>query len=168
MRHTRGDLYGCHSATDVARREEGRKYLVEGRSGSTEKGDIHSQLDRLCGLTDLAHNEAIPFAPSTRLQIRELNEMAVGMIRNTIEFAPPSDEQVQKFEREAAQGLFDAIALNLPYLAPAGTSKHAIALSKDVFDSLRKYMGNHPDFEMMERLVLVQDYRVMKLAGDNR
>lgn len=144
------------------------KYLVEDRSGSMEKGDIHSQLDRLCGLTDLAHNEAIPFSPSTRLQIREMNEMAMGMIRNTIEFAPPSDERVQKLEREAAQGLFDAIALYLPYLAQAETSKHAIALSTDVFDSLRKYMGSHPDFEMMERLVLVQDYRVMKLAGDNR
>lgn len=29
-------------------------------------------------------------------------------------------------------------------------------------------MGDHPDFELMEKLVLVQDYRVMKLAGDSR
>lgn len=55
------------------------KYLVERKSGSTERGDIHAQISRLCGLTGLAHNEAIPFAESTRPQIRELNEMAIGM-----------------------------------------------------------------------------------------
>jgi len=75
---------------------------------------------------------------------------------------------VHELEREAAQGLFDAIAPNIPYLAQAETSRHALALSKDAYDSLQKYMGTHPDFEMMERLVLVQDYQVMKLAGDNR
>lgn len=144
------------------------RYLVENRSGATEAGDVRSQLGRLCSLTDLAHNEAIPFGPSTRLQIQELNEMATSVIRNTIEFPPPSNERVEKFEREAAQALFDAIALNLPNLVQAETSKHAIALSTSIFDSLRKYMGSHPEFEMMERLVLVQDYRVMRLAGDNR
>lgn len=144
------------------------RYLIDNRSGATEAGDIRSQLDRLCGLTDLAHNEGIPFGPSTRLQIQELNAMAMSVIRNTIEFAPPSDRRVQKLEREAAQALFDAIALNLPNLVQAETSKHAIALSTSIFDSLRKYMGSHPEFEMMERLVLVQDYRVMRLAGDNR
>lgn len=144
------------------------KYLIEDESGSTEKGDIHSQIDRLCGLTDLAHNEAIPFSESSRVQMRELNEMAMGMIRTTLDFTPPSEERLQSLEREAAQGLFDAIALNIPHLAQGETRKYAIALSANAFDELRKHMGDHPDFEMMERLVLVQDYRVMKLAGDNR
>ena len=144
------------------------KYLIEDKSGSTEQGDINSQLDRLCGLTDLADNEAIPFAASTRLQIRELGEMATGMIRKTLDFTPPSEERIQSLEREAAQGLFDAIALNLPHLAHGEARKYAIALSNNAFEELREYMGDHPDFEMMERLVLVQDYRVMKLAGDNR
>lgn len=144
------------------------KYLVEDKSGSIEKGDIDAQVDRLCGLTDLADNEAIPFAESTRLQIRELNELAMGMIRTTLDFTPPSEEHVESMEREAAQGLFDAITLNIPHLAQSERSKYAIALSMNAFDLMRAHMGDHPDFEMMERLVLVQDYRVMKLAGDNR
>ncbi|ETU79904.1 hypothetical protein Q095_00357 [Pseudomonas aeruginosa PS50] len=144
------------------------RYLIDDKSGSTEKGDIRAQIDRLCGLTDLAHNQAIPFSASTRLQIREVNEMAMGMIRTTLDFTPPTEEFVQSVEREAAQGMFDAIALNLPNLAQAETSKYAIALSTNAFDLMRTHMGDHPDFEMMERLVLVQDYRVMKLAGDNR
>lgn len=144
------------------------KYLVKDKSGSTERGDIHAQISRLCGLTDLAHNEAIPFAESTKLQIRELNEMAMEMIRKTINITPLSEEQVQSLEGEAARGLFDAIALNIPNLVQAETTQHAIALSTSTFNSLRTQMGNHPDFEMIERLVLVQDYRVMKLAGDSR
>lgn len=144
------------------------KYLIGDKSGATEKGDISSQIDRLYGLTDLAHNETIPFSPVVRSQIRELNEMAMGMIQSTIDFVPLSDEQVQEREHEAAQALFDAIALNIPYLAQAEASKHALALSREAFDSLRKYMGAHPDFETIERLVLVQDYRVMMLAGDKR
>jgi len=144
------------------------KYLVEDKSGSTEKHDINAQLDRLCGLTDLAHNDAVPFAASTRLQIREMNEMAMGMIGKTINLTPLSDERVQSLEREAAQGLFDAIALNIPHLAQSEARNYAIALSTNAFEELRKHMGDHPDFEMMGQLVLVQDYRVMKLAGDNR
>lgn len=144
------------------------KYLIEDKSGSTEKNDIYAQVSRLCGLTDLAHNKAVPFAESTKLQIRELNEIAMEMVRKTIDFTPPTDEFLQSVERKAAQGLFDAIALNMPHLTQAETSKYAIALSMNAFDLMRTHMGDHPDFEMMERLVLVQDYRVMKLAGDNR
>ncbi|WP_313313515.1 hypothetical protein [Stutzerimonas nitrititolerans] len=144
------------------------EYLMKDKSDLTEKNDIHAQVSRLCGLTDLAHNEAIPFAESTRLQIRELNDLAMRMIRTTLDSTPPSDEHVESMEREAAQALFDAITLNIPHLAQAETSKYAIALSMNAFDLMRTHMGDHPDFEMMERLVLVQDYRVMKLAGDNR
>lgn len=144
------------------------KYLIEDKSGATEKNDIHAQISRLCGLTDLAHKEAVPFSASTRLQIHELNEMAMEMVRKTINLTPPTEEFVQSAEREAAEGLFDAIALNIPHLVQAETSNYAIALSMNAFDLMRKHMGDHPDFEMMERLVLVQDYRVMKLAGDNR
>lgn len=144
------------------------EYLIEDKSGATEKGDIHAQISRVCGLTDLAHNHAVPFASSTRIQIQELNEMAMGMIRKTLDSTPPSEERVQSLEREAAQGLFDAIALNIPHLAQGEARKYSIALSTSAFEELRKHMGDHPDFEMMEQLVLVQDYRVMKLAGDNR
>ena len=144
------------------------KYLIEDKSGATEKGDIHAQISRVCGLTDLAHNDAVPFTESTREQIRELNEMAMGMIRKTLDVTPPSEELVQDLEHEAAQGLFDAIALNIPLLAQGELRKYAIALSTGAFEELRKHTGDHPDFEMMEQLVLVQDYRVMKLAGDNR
>lgn len=45
------------------------KYLIEDESGSTEKGDIHAQISRVCGLTDLAKNDAVPFAASAKLQI---------------------------------------------------------------------------------------------------
>lgn len=144
------------------------KYLIEDKSGSTEKGDIHAQISRLCGLTDLAHNDAVPFSAPIRLQIHKLNELGMGMVRKTVDFSPPTEEFVQSVEREAAQGFFDAIATNIPYLAQAETSQYAIALSVNAFDLMRKHMSDHPDFEMMERLVLVQDYRVMKLAGDNR
>ncbi|WP_296186588.1 hypothetical protein [Pseudomonas sp. UBA1879] len=144
------------------------KYLIEDKSGATEKNDIQAQVSRLGGLTDLAHNDAIPFSAPTRLQLHELNEMAMGMVRKTVDFSPPTEEFVQSVEREAAQGLFDAIAFNSPYLAQGETSKYAIALSTNAFDLMRTHIGDHPDFEMMERLVLVQDYRVMKLAGDNR
>ena len=144
------------------------RYLVEDKSGATETGDIHSQLARLCGLTDLASNGALPFNSSTRLQLQELNEAAMAMIRDTTALTSPNADQLQDFERDAALGLFNAIALNLPYLATAETSQYAITLSLEAFASLRKHMGTHPDFEVMERLVRVQDFRVMKLAGDNR
>lgn len=144
------------------------KYLIEDKSGSTERGDINAQVSRLCGLTDLAHNQAVPLSASTRLQIHELNELAMGIVQKTIKFSPPTEAFVQSIEREAAQGLFDAIAVNISYLAQAETSRYAIALSVNAFDLMRKYMGNHPDFEMIEQQVLVQDYRVMKLAGDSR
>ncbi|GLK90007.1 hypothetical protein [Pseudomonas turukhanskensis] len=144
------------------------KYLIEDSSGSTEKGDIQAQISRLCGLTDLSHNQSIPFSPTIRLQLQELNEIAMGMVRSNIQVAPPSEEHLQNFEHEAAQALFDAIALNFHFLAQAELSKHAIALSKEAFDSLKSYLGSHPEFDMLERLVLVQDYRVMKLAGDKR
>ncbi|OLU16687.1 hypothetical protein BVH01_08875 [Pseudomonas sp. PA1(2017)] len=93
------------------------KYLVEDKSGASEERDIHAQLDRLSGLTDLAHNAAIPFVESTRLQIREMDELAMGMLRKYTDLAPLSNERIQSLEREAAQGLFDAIALNIPRLA---------------------------------------------------
>ena len=92
----------------------------------------------------------------------------MGMIGKTINLIPLSDERVQSLEREAAQGLFDAIALNIPHLAQGEARKYAIALSTNAFGELRKHMGDHPDFEIMGQLVLVQDYRVMKLAGENR
>lgn len=71
------------------------EYLIKDKSDLTEKNDIHAQVSRLCGLTDLAHNEAIPFAESTRLQIRELNDLAMRMIRTTLDSTPPSDEHVE-------------------------------------------------------------------------
>ncbi|MFY1664078.1 hypothetical protein [Pseudomonas sp. Pseu.R1] len=168
MSHTQASDWEASIVAAITEELDQLKYLIEDRSGSTEKNDIHAQVSRLCGLTDLAHNDAIPFSASIRLQLHELNEMAMGMVRNTVDFSPPTEDFVQSVEREAAQGLFDAIAFNIPYLAQGETSKYAIALSMNAFDLMRTHMGDHPDFEMMERLVLVQDYRVMKLAGDNR
>jgi len=40
-------------------------------------------------------------------------------------------------------------------------------LSNEAFSLLERNVGNRADFEMVTQVILVQDYRVMKLAGSN-
>lgn len=144
------------------------KYLVEDESGDIGLPDIHAQVSRLGGLTDLIYNESFQFSGEARGEIEYLAEQSMELMRTRVNRMPRSPERVTEIEHEAAQALYEAIAFNLPYLAQGDTSKHAMALSKEAFSSLLKYTGTRPDFEMIERLVLVQDYRIMKLAGSAR
>ncbi|HBP6615031.1 TPA: hypothetical protein L6B15_32240 [Pseudomonas aeruginosa] len=63
--------------------------------------------------------------------------------------------------------MYDAILLNLSYLAEGDSSKYAMALSKEAFSSLQRHVGDRADFELVTQAVLVQDYRVMRLAGSS-
>jgi hypothetical protein len=144
------------------------EYLIADDSGDTGLPDIHAQISRISGLTDLTFNEGFKFSQRTRNEIQRLGELSMALMRRRLEFTPPSPEWIAEVERGAAESLYEAIALNLPYLIQADSSKYAIALSKEAFAILRKHAGERGDFEMMERMVLVQDYRVMKLAGDTR
>lgn len=144
------------------------KYLVEDESGDIGLPDMHAQVSRLCGLTDLIYNESFQFSGETRGEIERLAEQSMELMQTRVNRTPPSPERITEIEQEAAQALYEAIAFNLPYLAQGDTSKHAMALSKEAFSSLLKHTGSRPDFEMIERFVLVQDYRIMKLAGSAR
>ena len=157
------------SLLSVIRAElEQLKYLVEDESGDIGLPDIHAQVSRLSGLTDLTYNESFHFSTETRTEIERIAQQSMDMMRTRTNRMPPSPEKITEFEHEAAQALYEAIAFNLPYLVQGDTSKHAMALSKEAFSSLLKYTGTRPDFEMMERYVLIQDYRIMKLAGSTR
>lgn len=157
------------SLLSVIRSElEQLKYLVEDESGDIGLPDIHAQVSRLSGLTDLTYNESFHFSTETRAEIERLAQQSMDLMRIRTSRMPPSPEKITEFEHEAAQALYEAIAFNMPYLVQGDTSKHAMALSKEAFSSLLKYTGTRPDFEMMERYVLIQDYRIMKLAGSTR
>ncbi len=144
------------------------KYLVEDESGDIDLPDIHAQVSRLSGLTDLTYNENFHLSTETRVEVERIAQQSMELMRIRTNRMPPSPEKITEIEREAAQALYEAIAFNLPYLVQGDISKHAMALSKEAFSSLLKYTGTRPDFEMMERYVLIQDYRIMKLAGSAR
>lgn len=49
-----------------------------------ERGDVHAQIDRLCGLTDLAHPEGLPVSETTSAKLHQLNEAAMSMVRSRL------------------------------------------------------------------------------------
>lgn len=49
-----------------------------------ERGDVHAQIDRLCGLTDLAQPEGLPVSETTGAKLHQLNEAAMSMVRSRL------------------------------------------------------------------------------------
>lgn len=47
-----------------------------------ERGDVHAQIDRLCGLTDLAQPEGLPVSEMTGAKLHQLSEAAMSMVRS--------------------------------------------------------------------------------------
>ncbi|MBN4180673.1 hypothetical protein [Pseudomonas savastanoi] len=49
-----------------------------------ERGDVHAQIERLGGLTDLADPEGLPVSETTAAKLRQLNEVVMGMVRSRL------------------------------------------------------------------------------------
>lgn len=143
------------------------RFLIEDQADDTELPDVHAQISRLSGLTDLVYADDLKLSRETRTSIEELANRAEELVRGKITLLQPGSERVQEVEHKAAQQMYDAILLNLPYLTQGDKSQHAIALSKKAFSFLHQYVGNQADFEMVKQVVLIQDYRIMKLAGSS-
>lgn len=141
--------------------------LIEDQADDTVLPDVHAQMSRLSGLTDLVYADDLKLSRETRTSIEDLANRAAELVRSQITFSQPSPERALEIEHEAAQQMYDAILFNLPHLAQGDKSQHAMALSKEAFSFLHRNVGNRADFEMVKQAVLVQDYRVMKLAGSD-
>lgn len=50
--------------------------------GDTELGDVHSQISRLTGITDLMHEGGLPVSETTRAKLRHINEAAMEKARS--------------------------------------------------------------------------------------
>ncbi|HCF6146666.1 hypothetical protein [Pseudomonas aeruginosa] len=156
------------SLLGVIRNEvEQLRYLIENQSGDTEPPDVHAQISRLGGLTDLAFAEGLGLSVASRAVIELMAHEAEEMVRNSTDFSRPSPGRRLEIEQQAAMSMYDAILLNLSYLAEGDSSQYAMALSKEAFSSLQRHVGDRADFELVTQAVLVQDYRVMKLAGSS-
>lgn len=70
----------------VIQKEIGQlEWLIQGeKSGDeeVERGDIHAQIDRIGGLTDLAHETEMPLSDTTRAKLLQLNEVAMELARS--------------------------------------------------------------------------------------
>ncbi|MGA4632908.1 hypothetical protein ACPA5B_03425 [Pseudomonas solani] len=143
------------------------RYLIENKSGDTEPPDVHAQISRFGGLTDLAFAESLELSVASRAVIESMAREAEALVRNSFEFSQPDPDGQLENEQQAANAMYDAILQNLPYLAEGDRSQYAMALSKEVFSILQRHVGDRADFELVTQAVLVQDYRVMKLAGSS-
>ncbi|HCA5886584.1 TPA: hypothetical protein MXS07_006233 [Pseudomonas aeruginosa] len=70
----------------VIQKEIGQlEWLIQGeKSGGqeVERGDIHAQISRIGGLTDLAHEPEMPLSDTTRAKLLQLNEVAMELARS--------------------------------------------------------------------------------------
>lgn len=139
--------------------------LIDDQTGDTELTDIQAQISRLGGLTDLVFADDLQLSRKTCIALEELSNQAMDLVRSQLASSKPSKELALETEQQAAQQMYDAILLNLPYLVEGDKSRHAMALSREAFSLLERNVGNRVGFEIVAQVVLVQDYRVMKLAG---
>ncbi len=70
----------------VIQKEIGQlEWLIQGeKSGDqeVERGDIHAQISRIGGLTDLAHEPEMPLSDTTRAKLLQQNEVAMELARS--------------------------------------------------------------------------------------
>lgn len=60
------------------------EWLINSEQSKTEgieRGDIHSQISRLSGLTDLAQPDGLPVSETTGAKLRQLNDVAMRMVQ---------------------------------------------------------------------------------------
>lgn len=72
----------------VIERELGQlECLIEcERAGNEDvgSGEVHAQIDRLGGLTDLADPEGLPVSETTAAKLHQLNQAAMSMVRSRL------------------------------------------------------------------------------------
>lgn len=153
----------------VEQEVEHLRELDADQSGDIEPGDVHGVLSRVGALTDLAYVEALKLSQEAREELARLDHEALAIMRERVSRSKPGGLQDGgDHELEAARSLYQALLFNLPALATGDASGSAITLSRQAFAELKRHCGDYPSFEQVERLVRVQDYRAMKLAGDQR
>lgn len=63
------------------------EWLIRSEQNGEEdigRGDIHAQISRLCGLTDLAHPDGLPVSETTRTKLHQQSEAAMSMVRSKL------------------------------------------------------------------------------------
>lgn len=75
-----------HSLISVIQKEIGQlEWLIQGEvSGveEVERGDIHAQISRIGGLTDLAHAPEMPLSDTTRAKLLQQSEVVMALARS--------------------------------------------------------------------------------------
>ncbi|HBP4950977.1 hypothetical protein N0609_12475 [Pseudomonas aeruginosa] len=70
----------------VIQKEIGQlEWLIQGeKSGDEEvgRGDIHAQISRIGGLTDLAHEPEMPLSETTRAKLLQQSEIVMELARS--------------------------------------------------------------------------------------
>lgn len=70
----------------VIQKEIGQlEWLIQGeKSGDeeVERGDIHAQISRIGGLTDLAHEPEMPLSETTRAKLLQQSEIVMELARS--------------------------------------------------------------------------------------
>lgn len=63
------------------------KWLIKcehNRTEGIERQDIHAQVSRLGGLTDLAHPPGLPLSETSIAKLHQLNETAMRLVRDGV------------------------------------------------------------------------------------
>lgn len=63
------------------------EWLIKSEQAGEEdigRGDIHAQISRLCGLTDLAKPDGLPVSETTGARLFQQNEAAMSMVRSRL------------------------------------------------------------------------------------
>ncbi|WP_122531521.1 hypothetical protein [Pseudomonas viridiflava] len=154
------------SLVEVSQRQlQFLRELDADQSGETEASDVHSALSGLCALTDLIHETGFDFSVAARAALLQINDDAMGVMRDRVARPHHSVRELGDTGTEAAVALYDAILLNLPALATGESSGHAMALSKAMYKNLVDRCGERPGFDVASSVICVHDYRAMQLAG---
>lgn len=62
------------------------RYLLANKDGDTELPDVHAQISRLGGLTDLVFAESFGLSKASRAAIESMAYEAEGLVRDNIDF----------------------------------------------------------------------------------
>jgi hypothetical protein len=134
-------------------------------SGVISHAHVEGMFDALCVYTDMRHNDNFPFSENGFADLSLINDEATELMRvraaRPFDFGRPPNEE----DDRAAMALRDAILSNLPALTTGETSGHALAMSKTMYANFARHCSHHADFVAVSRVITVQAYSAMQLAG---
>ncbi|AMB84807.1 hypothetical protein AWM79_05580 [Pseudomonas agarici] len=134
-------------------------------SGVISNAHVQGMFDTLCVYTDMRHDDNFPFSENGNASLSRINDEATELMQARAARPYHSGRSSTGEDDRAAIALRDAILLNLPALTTGETCGHALAMSKAMYANFERLCFYRADFETVSRVILVQDYSAMKLAG---